>query len=68
MMQKVNVSHGMIKMDKMVKGGSEPVFVAQAGFIDGEFVRGAVLMPMERKEKSDEEAKKSDRREKRDLL
>jgi hypothetical protein len=61
MMQKANVSHGKIKMDKMVRGRDLPWVRRSRSLYRGRVVRGAVIMSMERK-KSDQVGKKKQRR------
>jgi hypothetical protein len=49
MMQKANVRHGQIKMDKMVRRRELPCIRRSRSLYKGRVVRGAVLMSMKNK-------------------
>jgi hypothetical protein len=55
--QKANVSHVKAKMDKMVRRRELPCVRRFRSFHRVRVVRGMALMTMERKKKSEEEAK-----------
>jgi hypothetical protein len=58
MKQKANVSHGTLKMDKMVRRGGRLTLCSSFNVV---VVHGAVVMSIEKK--SDEEAKKKQKKD-----
>jgi hypothetical protein len=60
MIQKANVKHGATKVEKIVKRRELPCIRRSSSLHSGWVIRGAELMPMERK-KRDEQAQKKQR-------